>query len=176
MYPGSPSGPHAPASPGSNTIVGHPAPGACPPRETLPPTDRQRLALALGAQLTLRGVLAKGPGNSHTLSYELRDARGRYRQSMALHQELLDPLMEAHCLAGEAECLARDGRRGMARVLLERCASLTSEETPYLLRAKGWLARSEGRSAEAQALFTKALREAPIQAPEIVRELKEAVK
>ncbi len=103
-------------------------------------------------------------------------ARSRYRQSLALHQELQDALMEAHCLAGEAECLARDGRRGLARVLLERCASLTTEDTPYLLRAKAWLARSEGRSAEARILFSRALREAPIQAPEIVRELKQAVK
>jgi tetratricopeptide (TPR) repeat protein len=103
-------------------------------------------------------------------------ARGFYRQSLALHQELNDSVMEAHCLAGEAECLARDGRRGMARVLLERSHSLSTEETPYLLRAQAWLMRSEGRPDEARLLFTKALSLARVQAPEIVRELKDAAR
>jgi tetratricopeptide (TPR) repeat protein len=103
-------------------------------------------------------------------------ARGYYRQSLALHQELQDAIMEAHCLAGEAECLARDGRRGMARVLLDRSRTLSTEETPYILRAQAWLCRSEGQPDKAKVLFAKALGEAHIQAPEIVRELKEAAR
>ena len=101
-------------------------------------------------------------------------ARGYYRQSLTLHQELKDSIMEAHCLAGEAECLARDGHRGMARSLLDRSQMLSTEETPYLLRAQAWLARGEGHNDEAKALFAKALNRARLQAPEIVRELKEA--
>ena len=104
--------------------------------------------------------------------YEI--ARGFYRQSLALHQELKDSIMAAHCLAGEAECLAREGHRGMARALLERGRTLSTDETPYILRAQAWLARGEGHSEEAKALFTKALNRARLQAPEIVRELKEA--
>jgi len=101
-------------------------------------------------------------------------ARGYYRQSLALHQELKDSIMEAHCLAGEAECLAREGHRAMARALLERCRTLSTEETPYILRAQAWLARGEGHPDEAKALFAKALNRARLLAPEIVWELKEA--
>lgn len=103
-------------------------------------------------------------------------ARGFYRQSLALHEELKDALMEAHCLAGEAECLAREGRRGMAKVLLDRSRTLSTEETPYILRAKAWVARSEGHADQSRATFAKALSEARVKAPEIVRELKEAVR
>jgi tetratricopeptide (TPR) repeat protein len=101
-------------------------------------------------------------------------ARGYYRQSLTLHQDLKDAIMEAHCLAGEAECLAREGHRGMARALLDRSRTLSKEETPYVLRALAWLARGEGHTDEAKALFAKALGRAHLQAPEIVRELKEA--
>ncbi|MBI1753999.1 MAG: protein kinase [Acidobacteria bacterium] len=100
-------------------------------------------------------------------------ARGFYRESLALHEALKDAVMEAHCLAGEAECLARDGHRGMAKALLERSRILSTEETPYILRSLACLARAEGRSDEAKALFAKALSGARGQAPEIVRELKE---
>ena len=84
--------------------------------------------------------------------------------------------MEAHCLAGEAECLAREGRRGMAKVLLDRSRTLSTEETPYVLRAKAWVARSEGHVDQSRATFAKALSEARVKAPEIVRELKEALR
>ena len=103
-------------------------------------------------------------------------ARMFYRQSLALHQELGDTLMETHCLAAEAECMAREGRRGMARALLDRSRTLSTEETPYILRAQAWLARSEGRLDEAKALFAKALASARIQAPELIRELKDALR
>ncbi|WP_243305112.1 serine/threonine-protein kinase [Geothrix oryzisoli] len=99
-------------------------------------------------------------------------ARMFYRQSLALHEELADTLMETHCLAAEAECMAREGRRGMARALLDRSRNLSTEETPYILRAQAWLARAEGRLDEAKQLFAKALGGARIQAPEIMRELK----
>jgi serine/threonine protein kinase/tetratricopeptide (TPR) repeat protein len=115
-----------------------------------------------------------GEVNRTTAEYE--SARGFYRQSLVIHQELKDTVMEAHCLAGEAECLAREGRRGMARALLERTRLLSTEETPYILRAQAWLARGEGRQEEAKVLFAKALSEARIQAPEIVRELKLATR
>lgn len=103
-------------------------------------------------------------------------ARGFYRQSLALHQELRDAVMETHCLAGEAECLAREGRRGMAQVLLVRSRLLSPEETPYTLRAQAWVSRGEGRGEEARGLFAKALGLAKVQAPEIVRELREATR
>jgi hypothetical protein len=64
----------------------------------------------------------------------------------------------------------------MARALLERTRLLSTEETPYILRAQAWLARGEGRQEEAKVLFAKALSEARIQAPEIVRELKLATR
>jgi serine/threonine protein kinase/tetratricopeptide (TPR) repeat protein len=103
-------------------------------------------------------------------------ARSFYRQSLALHEELKDSVMEAHCLAGEAECLARDRHPGMARALLERSRLLSTDETPYILRAQAWLARSEGHADTARALFAKALDTAHTQAPEIVRELRVAVR
>ena len=115
-----------------------------------------------------------GELNRAAVHYEA--ARGFYRQSLALHQELKDALMEAHCLAGEAECLARDRHPGMARVLLDRSRTLSTEETPYILRAQAWLARGEGRAEDAKKLFAKALSGAGAQAPEIVRELKDAVR
>ncbi len=115
-------------------------------------------------------------GEVHRAEGNYEAARAYYQQSMVIHKELQDAGMEAHCLAGEAECLAREGRRGMSRALLERIPALSSEQTPYLLRAHAWLARSEGRAAEAQALFTKALSTAQIQAPEIVAELKTALR
>jgi tetratricopeptide (TPR) repeat protein len=111
-----------------------------------------------------------GELNRTAIKYEL--ARSCYRQSSAIHQELKDSLMEAHCLAGEAECLARDRHPGMARALLERSRLLSTEETPYILRAQAWLARSEGRADAAKGLFARALDTARTQAPEIVRELR----
>lgn len=84
--------------------------------------------------------------------------------------------MEAHCLAGEAECMARDRHPGMARALLERSRLLSTDETPYILRAQAWLARSEGHADTARALFAKALDTSRTQAPEIVRELRAAVR
>jgi tetratricopeptide (TPR) repeat protein len=115
-----------------------------------------------------------GELNRTAIKYEA--ARSFYRQSLALHQELKDAVMEAHCLAGEAECLARDGRRGMARALLDRSRMLSTEETPYILRAQAWLARSEGRAEEAKVLFAKALSGARLQAPEIMRELRDSIR
>jgi len=115
-----------------------------------------------------------GELNRTATRYDL--ARGFYRQSLGRHQELKDAVMEAHCLAGEAECMAREGRRGMARTLLDRSHDLSPEETPYILRAKAWLARGDGRRDEAKVLFTKALDGARVQAPEIVLELKEALR
>ena len=138
---------------------------------------RQYLELARNTRLHPMEALAiynLGELNRTAIKFEV--ARGYYRQSLALHQELKDTVMEAHCLAGEAECLARDGRRGLARSLLDRSRTLSTDETPYILRAKAWLARSEGHNDEAKVLFAKALLEASIQAPEIVRELKEATR
>ena len=103
-------------------------------------------------------------------------ARTYYRQSLALHEGLKDAVMEAHCLAGEAECLAREGRKGMARALLERSQLLSSDETPYILRAQAWMALGEGRKEEARTLFLKAQSKARTDAPEILRELKEALR
>jgi len=115
-------------------------------------------------------------GELHRTAGKYEAARGFYRQSLGLHQELKDSVMEAHCLAGEAECLARDGRRGMARALLDRSRALSTEETPYILRAQAWLARGEGHADQAMLLFAKALNLARVQAPEIVRELKDATR
>ena len=115
-----------------------------------------------------------GEVNRTAMKYE--PARSFYRQSLALHQDLKDNVMEAHCMAGEAECMARDRHPGMARALLERSRLLSTEETPYILRAQAWLARGEGRSEEAKVLFAKALNAARIQAPEIVRELRMATR
>ena len=136
---------------------------------------RQYLELARKTSLRPMEALALynlGELNRTATNYEF--ARGFYRQSLAIHQELKDTLMEAHCLVGEAECLARDGRRGMAHALLDRSRTLSTAETPYILRAKAWLARGEGRAEESKVLFAKALNEARLQAPEIVRELKDA--
>ncbi len=138
---------------------------------------RQYLDLARRTSLRPMEALALynlGELNRTALRFEA--SRGFYRQSLSLHQELKDAVMEAHCLAGEAECLARDGRRGMARSLLERSRTLSTDETPYILRAEAWLARGEGRGEEAKLLFTKALQAARVQAPEIVRELKDAAR
>jgi len=138
---------------------------------------RQYLDLARRTSLRPMEALAfYNLGELNRSAVRFESARGFYRQSLALHQELRDAVMEAHCLAGEAECLARDGRRGMARSLLERSRTLSTDETPYILRAEAWLARGEGRGDAAKALFAKALQAARIQAPEIVRELKDAAR
>ncbi|NWJ42195.1 MAG: protein kinase [Geothrix sp.] len=138
---------------------------------------RQYLDLARRTSLRPMEALALyNLGELNRTAVRFESARGFYRQSLALHQELKDAVMEAHCLAGEAECLARDGRRGMARSLLERSRTLSTDETPYILRAQAWLARGEGRGDAAKTLFAKALQAARIQAPEIVRELKDAAR
>ena len=139
--------------------------------------DRQFLAQAQKTRLRpLEALALYNLGEVHRAGGKYDEARAHYRQSLAIHEELKDASMEAHCLAGEAECLAREGRRGLARALLDRIPALTTVETPYLLRAQAWLARSEGRASEAQALFTKALGTAQVQAPEIVAELKAALR
>ncbi|WLT30548.1 protein kinase [Geothrix sp. PMB-07] len=135
---------------------------------------RQFLELARKTDLRPMEALAVynlGELNRTAGRYEA--ARGFYRESLALHEVLKDAVMEAHCLAGEAECLARDGHRGMAKALLERSRILSTEETPYILRSLACLARAEGRADEAKVLFAKALTGARSQAPEIVRELKD---
>jgi tetratricopeptide (TPR) repeat protein/predicted Ser/Thr protein kinase len=138
-------------------------------RQALEQARRTRLQPMEALALYNLGELNRAAGK-----FEL--ARGFYRQSLALHQQLKDTVMAAHCLAGEAECLARDGRRGMARALLDRSRELSPEETPYVLRAQAWLSRSEGQPEEAKALFARALGQARIQAPEIVRELQAALR
>jgi len=139
--------------------------------------ERQCLEQARKTQLRpMEATALYNLGEIHRDASRYDAARMFYRQSLALHQELQDPLMETHCLAAEAECMAREGRRGMARALLDRSRALSTEETPYILRAQAWLARSEGRLDEAKLLFAKALDGARIQAPEIVRELKEALR
>ena len=115
------------------------------------------------------GELARSVGR-------FESARAYYLQSLGLHEEFKDTVMQAYCLAGVAECHAREGHRTPARNLMERSQALSTEESPYILRAQAWLARGEGRGPEATALFTKALASAKVQAPEIVRELKEALR
>ncbi|MCE1203064.1 MAG: protein kinase [Holophagaceae bacterium] len=138
---------------------------------------RQYLDLARRTSLRPMEALALyNLGELNRTATRFESARGFYRQSLALHQELKDAVMEAHCLAGEAECLARDGRRGMARTLLERSHALSTDETPYILRAQAWLAQGEGRGDAAKILFARALQAARVQAPEIVRELKDAAR
>src|SRR5512133_2966474 len=139
--------------------------------------DLERQCLEQARKTQLRPMEATalynlGESNRDAGRYEA--ARMFYRQSLALHQELQDTLMETHCVAAEAKCMAREGRRGMARALLDRSRALSTEETPYILRAQAWLARSEGRLDEAKLLFAKALGGARIQAPEIMRELRDA--
>lgn len=137
--------------------------------------ERQFLDQARKTQLRpLEALALYNLGEIHRASGHYEPACVFYRQSLAIHQELKDTLMETHCLAGEAECMARQGRRGMARVLLDRSRTLSTEETPYILRAQAWMARAEGRAAEAKLLFAKALSEARIQAPEIAWELQAA--
>ena len=138
---------------------------------------RQMLELARHTSLRPMEALALyNLGELNRTALRFGPAREFYRQSLALHEGLQDAVMEAHCLAGEAECFAREGRRGMAKALLERRRDLSPEETPYTLRAQAWLAKAEGQSEQAQVLFTRALREARVQAPEIVRELKAAAR
>jgi len=127
-------------------------------------------------QRPLEALALYNLGELNRTALEFASARIHYRQSLALHEELKDAVMEAHCLAGEAECLAREGRRGMARALLDRSQLLSSEETPYILRAQAWMATSEGRKEEGRTLFAKALGKARTEAPELVRELKEALR
>ena len=115
------------------------------------------------------GELARSVGR-------FESARAYYLQSLGLHEEFKDTVMQAYCLAGVAECHAREGHRTPARNLMERSQALSTEDSPYTLRAQAWLARGEGRGPEATALFTKALATAKVQAPEIVRELKEALR
>ena len=95
-----------------------------------------------------------------------------YRASLALHRDLDDRDMEAHCLAGEAECAARQGDLEGARGLLKASRALAPGENPYVLRTLAWMARGEGREAEARNLFGQAAARARKEAPEILPELK----
>ncbi len=127
-------------------------------------------------QAPLEALAIYNLGELSRTAQDFAAARSFYRQSLALHEGLKDEVMEAHCLAGEAECLAREGRKGMARSLLERSQLLSAEETPYILRAQAWVALGEGRKEAARALFLKAQGKARTDAPEILRELKEALR
>jgi tetratricopeptide (TPR) repeat protein len=139
--------------------------------------ERQFLDQARKTQLRPMEALAHyNLGEINRAAGRFETARGFYRQSLALHQELKDALMESHSLAGEAECMAREGHRRMAHALLDQGHARSAEETPYILRSQAWLARSEGRVDEAKLLFAKALGHARIQAPEIVLELKAAAR
>jgi len=134
--------------------------------------ETQALDQARRTQLKpMEGVALYNLGELNREAARYEPAKAFYRQSLALHEELGDPSMEAHALAGEAECLARQGRKTMARALLDRSRTLSAEDTPYLLRARAWVAQVEGRTEEAKPLFAKALAAARLQAPEIVREL-----
>lgn len=99
-------------------------------------------------------------------------AKSAYRASFVLHRALEDTAMQAHALAGEAECLLRERPRRLAEAehLLNRARQLHPETTPYLLRAQGWLESARGEGA-ARETFARALADARREAPEIVREL-----
>jgi len=99
-----------------------------------------------------------------------------YQESQKAHRILKDASMEAHALAGEAECRAREHSTGLgtARQLLAQARALNTEDTPYILRAKAWVLRASGDNAGARTLFQKALADAPLHAPELVRELRAA--
>lgn len=101
------------------------------------------------------------------------EARGFYREAQRLHRDLKDDAMEAHALAGEAECLARERPSGLteAQALFRQAKVRHPDDSPYLLRTQGWLARTAGDLDGASRFFTRALAEARKQAPELVREL-----
>jgi tetratricopeptide (TPR) repeat protein len=99
-------------------------------------------------------------------------AREAYLRVLQLLPEGVTPEVRANALAGLTECLARqrrpEWRDGERRLSLLRPAEADS---PYVHRAKAWLAFLAGQWALAQAELSQALSDPRRQAPEIRAEL-----
>ncbi len=111
------------------------------------------------------------------------EAEPEYQQSLALYRSVGDKHSATWVLNNlaviERERGDLDRAEGLMHQFLEqarRTRLLSVEETPYLLRAQAWLARSEGHADAARGLFAKALNAARTRAPEIVLELKAALR
>jgi tetratricopeptide (TPR) repeat protein len=142
--------------------------------------DTEQKALDLTRRLQLRPMEALVLYNLGELNRDAghyAEAIQAYRASGVLHLALDDKDMQAHALAGEAECLARQtpARLDGARKLLKTSLALSPTANPYLLRTQAWIARGEGRPDEARDLFTRSLALAVHEAPELTRELKESL-
>jgi tetratricopeptide (TPR) repeat protein len=138
-------------------------------------TEEKALDLTHRLQLRpMEALVQYNLGELHRDAGHYAEAIQAYRASGALHLALDDKDMQAHALAGEAECLIRQSppRLDGARKLLKASLALSPGANPYLLRTQAWLARSEARPGEARDLFTKSLALAWHEAPELTRELK----
>ncbi len=135
----------------------------------------QEAALAQARKLQLRpmeGLALYNLGEVSRATGAWGEAMGFYRDAQRLHRDMKDDDMVAYALAGEAECLVREGIGGLgaAKALFREAKLKHPSDTPYLLRAQAWIAKASGDPAAA-ALFQKALEESRKQAPELVREL-----
>jgi serine/threonine protein kinase/tetratricopeptide (TPR) repeat protein len=126
----------------------------------------------------LEGLCLYNLGELDRAAGQFAEARTSYRSSFELHRALGDVEMQAHALAGEAECWAREGMKSLAKARLPMTQSMTlvKEDSPYRLRAKAWILRTEGRREKALETFRNALESARESAPELVLELELAMK
>jgi len=106
------------------------------------------------------------------LQLRFPQAREAYQRVLQLLPEGVTPEVRANALAGLAECLVRL-RRPEWKEAEKRLALLGPSEadSPYVHRAKAWLAFQAGQQAAAQAELSQALADSRRQAPEIRAEI-----
>ncbi len=134
-----------------------------------------RRSLALAQQAGLRTIEAE----CQFYGAELARLEGRLPQARAGYQKVLDllptgvtPVVRGNAQAGLLECQIRLPRPDLAE-LGKRVLALGPEvlDSPYLHRAKAWLAHKSGHPAEALGQLDIALADPRRQAPELRREL-----
>jgi len=143
--------------------------------------EKETMALEITRRLGLKpleGLCLYNLGELDRAAGHFDQARSAYQASFTIHKALADADMQAHALAGEAECLARANSRNLsqARSLMTQSTALMKDDTPYTLRAKAWILRVEGHPETSSALFQKALEAARGAAPELLLELEQTLR
>jgi len=100
-------------------------------------------------------------------------ARDGYQRVLDLLPEGVTPEVRANALAGQAECFVRMAKPDPKAAAQRLSLCPAGSDSPYVLRARAWLAFQAGQPAAALEALGRAMDDPRRQAPEIRAELEE---
>jgi len=100
-------------------------------------------------------------------------ARDGYQRVLDLLPEGVTPEVRANALAGQAECLVRMAKSDPKAAAQRLSLCPAGSDSPYVHRARAWLAFQAGQPAAALDALGRAMDDPRRQAPEIRAELEE---